>query len=99
MRSILFALVALPVSGCAFQAGTLLAQSGGDISAGAALGCLEVSIGEARDPQVRFDFGNRCRWPVGVDFRAVVVTAYTVEGAPVLLAPSDPRDELELAVL
>jgi hypothetical protein len=63
------------------------------------LGCLDVAVRALRDPVIAFTIGNRCAWPVGVDFQAVRVRAWSATAEEYAPFPYDPRAELRRAAL
>jgi hypothetical protein len=58
------------------------------------VGCLDIDVGAQRDPVLAFDVANRCPHPVAVEFRNLLVRAWSADGTEYRPAPWDPRDEL-----
>jgi hypothetical protein len=58
------------------------------------VGCLNIAVGVRRDPVLTFDVANTCPHPVAVEFRNVVVRAWSEDRTEHRPAPWDPRSEL-----
>jgi len=58
------------------------------------VGCLDIVVGVRRDPVLSFDVANSCPHPVAVEFRNVLVRAWSDDGSEQRPAPWDPRSEL-----
>jgi hypothetical protein len=88
---------ALPCACSAYEPGSLRhARDTYDVRT---VGCLDVAVRALRDPVIAFSVGNRCAYPVGVDFRALRVVAIAEDGSVFHPDPSDPRGELHEAVI
>jgi hypothetical protein len=88
---------ALPLSCSPYVPGALYhARTTFDVRS---VGCLDVAVRALRDPVIAFTIGNRCRRPVGVDFRNLRVRAWGEDGAFYEPDASDPRRELREAVI
>jgi hypothetical protein len=84
------------LAGCAYLPGSLATRPG---IREARVGCLEIGIRSAHDPVIGFTVGNTCRYPVGVEFRNVVVRAWDELGIEYRPRPADPRHELFTAAI
>jgi hypothetical protein len=88
---------ALPLSCAAYEPGALrYAHDTYDVRT---IGCLDIAVRALRDPVIAFTVGNRCEYPVGVDFRALRVRAFAGDGSVYHPTPGDPRGELHEAVI
>ena len=58
------------------------------------VGCLDIGVGAPSDPVFAFDVANTCPYPVAVEFRNLVVRAWSADGTEQRTAPCDPRGEL-----
>src|ERR1700761_7190190 len=63
------------------------------------VGCLAIAVAAPRDPVLAFDIANSCPYPVAVEFRNVVVRAWSYSGTEYRPAACDPRGELFQAQL
>jgi hypothetical protein len=90
--------IALPLSACSAYVPGSLAQRP-DVHDARQVGCLDIAARALSDPLIAFTIGNRCRHPVGVDFRNLAVRAWGGAGTLFQPAAADPRDELFEAVL
>jgi hypothetical protein len=63
------------------------------------VGCLDIDVGARRDLVLTFDVANRCPQPVALEFRNLVVRAWSADGTEDRPTPSGPRNELFQAQL
>lgn len=88
------------VAGCAYHGGAFSDIHGSFEGQRQTIGCVDIAVETSDDPTaegpvVSYAFGNRCRYPVPLDFTAIHVRGRTAEGATRELVAFDPHHEIK----
>jgi len=88
------------VAGCAYHGGAFSDIHGSFDGQRQTIGCVDIAVAKSDDasgegPVVSYAFGNRCRYPVALDFTAIHVRGRTADGAIHELVAFDPQHEIQ----
>ena len=90
-------LAPLILAGCSYHAGAFSDLHGEFDGHRQTVGCVDLAIDKgspSEGPVVSYAFGNRCRYPVPVDFTAIHVRGHNADGIEHELVAFDPNHEL-----
>ncbi len=94
----------IAVGACVYQPGSFADVQGGFGGTRVRMGCLELAVGPATDPNVpgpiiAYDFGNRCEHAIDLDLASVHVIGRDTKGVDHELVANDPNHEIRVATL